>query len=446
MKHFAVVSLIFIFSYMSLAGCAPLKPLRISPDRRGFITDDGKPFFYLADTGWTAITRLTDVEMDRYLDDRAAKKFTVIQVILVPWDGAKGNLFGDKPFIDNDESQPNEKYFERADLFLDKVAQRGMYPAVVPFWLSNRHNPAPEDANRLPAYARFLGNRYKDRELIWFLGADAPGDPWGKIFAEFAAELRKSSGRHDWLMTQHPEGGGSSARLFHNAEWLNFNGLQSGHTLEARHYDLVTQAWNRIPPKPVVDLEPAYEHIVNRLTEATPDARLVGDWDIRRQAYQAVFAGAAGHGYGCSEIYEFFTPEREKVRWVVGTHWYEALDFAGSGQLQFLRALMESFPMQGRVPDQSLIGGPDENDAEKHRMAIRSANGDHILIYLPQGGTVEFDLPQAPQAEWQLQWYDPRTGQYQSADNSGNGRWKSPTEGVKQDWVFVAKKIIEIAG
>ncbi|MCB0054946.1 MAG: DUF4038 domain-containing protein, partial [Caldilinea sp.] len=62
--------------------------LKISENRRFLVYDDGTPFFYLGDTAWELLHRCTYEETARYLADRAAKGFTVIQtVVLAELDG-----------------------------------------------------------------------------------------------------------------------------------------------------------------------------------------------------------------------------------------------------------------------------------------------------------------------------------------------------------------------
>jgi uncharacterized protein DUF4038 len=55
--------------------------LKVSDHRRFLVHDDGSPFFYLGDTAWELFHRLTLSEAERYLRDRAAKGFTVIQAV-----------------------------------------------------------------------------------------------------------------------------------------------------------------------------------------------------------------------------------------------------------------------------------------------------------------------------------------------------------------------------
>src|SRR5690348_12204323 len=61
----------------------PLKPLKVSPNGRYFITADGKPFFWLGDTGWLLFSKLKREEVIKFLDDRKEKGFNVIQVMVL---------------------------------------------------------------------------------------------------------------------------------------------------------------------------------------------------------------------------------------------------------------------------------------------------------------------------------------------------------------------------
>ncbi|MFZ0283370.1 MAG: DUF4038 domain-containing protein, partial [Bacteroidales bacterium] len=78
--------------------------LKISGNHRFLIHEDGTPFFYLGDTGWELFHRLNKEETEKYLENRRAKGFTVIQAVaLAELDGLNTpNAEGNKPLIDND--------------------------------------------------------------------------------------------------------------------------------------------------------------------------------------------------------------------------------------------------------------------------------------------------------------------------------------------------------
>ena len=55
--------------------------LRVAANKRYLEFDDGTAFFYLADTAWELFHRLSLTEAQYYLDNRAAKGFTVVQAV-----------------------------------------------------------------------------------------------------------------------------------------------------------------------------------------------------------------------------------------------------------------------------------------------------------------------------------------------------------------------------
>src|SRR5689334_1535771 len=76
--------------------------LKVSDNHRFLVKDNGQPFFYLGDTAWELFHRLNREQADRYLEDRAAKGFTVIQAVaLAELDGATvPNAYGHLPLLD----------------------------------------------------------------------------------------------------------------------------------------------------------------------------------------------------------------------------------------------------------------------------------------------------------------------------------------------------------
>ena len=75
--------------------------LSVSSNHRYLVDEQGRPFFYLADTAWELFHRLTREEADMYLDDRARKGFTAIQAVAIAeLDGiSTPNAYGHLPFV-----------------------------------------------------------------------------------------------------------------------------------------------------------------------------------------------------------------------------------------------------------------------------------------------------------------------------------------------------------
>ena len=58
-----------------------MESLKISENGRYFVTSDGKPFPWLADTAWTLPQRLKWDDVEYYLKKRKSQGFTVLQIV-----------------------------------------------------------------------------------------------------------------------------------------------------------------------------------------------------------------------------------------------------------------------------------------------------------------------------------------------------------------------------
>ncbi len=438
--------LVTALAILVLAGSASraapgLPELRVSDNGRFLVTEEGEPFFWLADTAWMLFTRPDHKEVELYLADRSSKGFTVVQAVIAFY-GLK-NRYGRAAFRSTDPPRPNEKYFENVDYVVNKAEEHGLYVGVLPIWAASSVRPEGRlfnlsNTDTARDYGRFLGRRYRDKPVVWILGGDWPGGGLEPIWQAMAEGLKEGDGdRH--LITYHPRGGQHSATWFHNEPWLDFNMTQSGHSIHNRNYEMITADYARRPAKPVIDGEPGYEHITDGLKKDGPGVPKLGDWDVRRFAYCAVFAGAAGHTYGCSEVYQFWEPGMSKERWGSTMPWQEALQLPGAAQMQHLRWLIESRPMLLRVPDQSLIGG-DVGRTIDRVQATRASDGSYAFIYIAAGRPVTIRTDKLSGRELLAWWYDPRTGRATRIgrlEKSPTRQFVPPSTGRGNDWVLV---------
>src|SRR5512137_2525285 len=79
--------------------------LSVSANHRFLQRADGTPFFWLADTGWLLLTRPDRAGVRRYLDDRRAKQFNVIQVMVLHTPDARA-ANGAAALVDGDPGRP----------------------------------------------------------------------------------------------------------------------------------------------------------------------------------------------------------------------------------------------------------------------------------------------------------------------------------------------------
>ena len=263
--------------------------LRVSDNRRYLTYENGEPFIYLGDTAWELFHRLPREEADFYLETRANQGFTVIQaVVLAEHEYARPNPYGDLPLHANDPTQPNEAYFQHVDYIVDRAAALGLTIGMLPTWGDKWNQKwgqgpeifTPENAH---VFGVYLGQRYREKPIIWILGGDRPIDreEHAAIIRAMAVGLKEGDGgRH--LRTFHPPGGQTSSQYFHAEDWLDFNMYQTGHARNRDCYHLIAAEYALTPVKPCMDAEPGYEDHPNgfKVENGYLDA-----YDVRKAAY-----------------------------------------------------------------------------------------------------------------------------------------------------------------
>jgi hypothetical protein len=417
--------------------------LRVSDNRRFLVHKDGTPFFYLGDTAWELFHRLNREEAERYLENRRAKGFTVIQaVVLAELDGLRApNPYGHTPLIENDPARPNEEYFEHVDWVIDKAAEKGLYIGLLPTWgdkVSDEHPGAgpqiftPANAE---AYGRWLGERYRNRpNIIWIVGGDWTADSPSShaIWCAMGRGVRQGDWRH--LISSHPRGERRSSEWFHNEPWLDFNMYQSGHVRYRRNYEAIAADYALYPIKPTMDSEPRYESAPSAGREGD---RLIEAFDVRQAAYWGLFAGAHGTTYGAQGIWNMHAPGRPSRRGS-SVYWYDLLDLPGAWDMMHVRHLMESRPVTARVPDQSLIVSENPSGPE-YSIATRGA--DYAFLYSSFGKPLTVALGKISGERVTAWWFDPRTGEAARIGeyaNAGVQTFTPPgSPGRGNDWVLV---------
>ncbi len=414
-------------------------PVRVSENHRYLIDQHGRPFFYLGDTAWELFHRLDRDEAKVYLKDRAAKRFTVIQAVVLAEHGGLDvpNAYGDLPLQAKDPTRPVEAYFKHVDFVVDQAEKQGLAVGMLPTWGSLWHDGrgifTPETAE---SFGEYVGRRYRDKPIVWILGGDRPieNDHQRSIIRAMARGLRRGDeGRH--LMTFHPPGARGSSEWFLGEDWLALNMIQSGHGFNHANYEKIASDYDRKPTKPCIDGEPGYE---DHPAEFNPKNGYLNENDVRKFAYWSLFAGACGHTYGCHDIWQFLAPGRSPIT-AARTSWQKAKDLPGAAQMQHARALVESRPVLTRIPDQSLLASDPGRGAD-HIQATRDEKGKYAFIYSPSGKPFAVILEKLSGKMLRGFWYDPRNGDVKSIGTflrAGRKEFRPPSQGDGHDWVLV---------
>jgi len=407
--------------------------LKVSENKRFLVHADGTPFFWLGDTAWELFHRLGREDAERYLENRRAKRFTVIQAVaLAELDGLHDpNPYGQKPLEQDDPLKPNEEYWKHVDWIVKKAEEKGLYIGLLPTWgdkVTKMWGVGPEifSVENARAYGKWIASRYKDApNILWINGGDRPADKSAEIWRALAAGLRDGDGgRH--LITFHPPGGRTSSAWFHTDGWLAMNMLQTGHARNTDSGARIDADYRREPTKPVLDGEPTYE---DHPLSFNPKNGYATALDVRKYLYWDLFAGACGHTYGCHNIWQMFAAGRKPISWAHAS-WSDSLDLPAAGQLRHARALLEARPVLSRVPDQSMVVAGER---------VRATRGDgYALAYVPGGKSVTIALGKVGGETLNAWWLDPREGTHLpigEIPNQGSREFATPSPDL--DWVLV---------
>ncbi|GAB4467525.1 MAG: glycoside hydrolase family 140 protein [Armatimonadaceae bacterium] len=420
--------------------------LTISQNRRYLAHEDGTPFFYLGDTAWELFHRLNREEADLYLEDRAAKGYTVIQaVVLAELDGLNDpNPYGHTPLQNNDPTTPNEDYFAHVDYIVNKAESLGMFIGMLPTWgdkWNQSWGKGPEvftpDNSRV--FGEFLAKRYADKPIIWILGGDraVKNETHFAIIRAMAQGIRSGGSGSHQLTTFHPQGQQDSARYFHDDEWLDFNTYQTGHTFDRDNWRSIAELYAKTPVKPCLDSEPGYEDHPNGWKAETG---WLDDYECRKFLYWGLFAGACGHTYGCHDIWQMWQPGREPIS-AARTPWQDAMHLPGAAQMQYGKKLLLDRPYFTRIPDQSVIVSDTYDDDLRrthHIQATRDENGAFALVYSASGQPFTVDMTKLS-GKARAAWMDPRNGKtepFGEFPNTGTHEFTPPSRGRGHDWVL----------
>ena len=446
----AFISVLLAFTALASAA-TPLPRLKVSDNHRFLVTADGKPFFYLGDTGWELFHRLNREDAERYLRNRANKGFNVVQAVaLAEFDGlTEPNAYGHLPLKNNDPLQPNEDYFQHVDWIVAKANSLGIYVGFLPTWgdkWNKKWGAGPEifTPQNAETYGEWIGRRYRAAGLIWILGGDrsVETDAHKEILRAMARGLRQGDGGAH-LITFHPTGGQGSSVPFHNDDWLDFNMRQNGHGTEfTGRYDKTREDYDRLPIKPVLDGEPIYEgHPVSFNAKNFGHSIAA---DIRRPFYWDVFSGGFGHTYGHHSVWAMYTSARKPINSPL-MPWTEAIDEPGAAQVGIGRRLIESRPFLTRVPDDSILV-PTEyptlipGAGTRRFVATRDSSGSYAMVYAPVGRAFKVRMEKITGVKVKAWWFNPRDGSAKLIGefrNTGERNFTPPTPGELLDWVLV---------
>lgn len=462
-----LISVVLLALILAIGACSPkpqpekkgLPVLKVSDNHRYLVDEKGNPFFWLGDTGWLLFSKLNREDAEKYLSDRAAKGYNVIQIMMLHTVGAK-NFYGDSALIKQNVAMPvvtegstfadstQYDFWDHLDFVIDKAAEKGIYVGLVPVWGSNVKSGRVSKTDAA-TYAAWIANRYNDRSnIIWLNGGDIMGSDSINTWKAIGNTINEVDTTH--LITFHPFGRKASSIWFHDEKWLDFNMFQSGHrrynqdsidwAFGEDNWKYVENDYAKTPVKPTIDGEPSYEGIPQGLHDT-----LQPYWkaeDVRRYAYWSVFAGGFGFTYGNNSVMQFHKPTDKGAAYGAKEYWTEAINDPGAGQMQYMKNLMLSRPFLERVPDQSLIAG--ENGLKYERL-IATRGNDYAMVYAYTGRNIPVQMGKITGSKVKASWYKPADGTTTAIgefENNGTHEFDPPGEPANgNDWVLLLDSV-----
>ena len=372
--------------------------LRISSNHKN-LEENGKQFFWLADTCWSAFTNISDDEWEYYLYKRKTQGFNVLQINILPqWDASKTDL--SYHAFDDDYMTLNQEYFDHAKKMCIRAKEEGFQLALVVLWSNyvpgtwasniyiNRLHKQLMPFEALENYVNKVHETFSGMEPVYIISGDTdfPDPETEKYYITAGKQLKNLA--PDLLYATHIKGRYTEipAEL---EEMLDILFYQSGHnSLDmGMPYKLSEEMLRKYPGKPLINSEPCYEQMGY-------SGRKYGRWgrfEVRRAAWQSVLSGAcAGITYGAAGIYSWHKSNKGFAAGLgegfdTPKSFEEALQFPGAWDYGYLKNLMELLEVSDLAPCQNLLG----NDTEDIRIAE-----DHgrYLVYMPSNTKLKLNI------------------------------------------------------
>ena len=395
-------------------------PIRVSSNGRYFVDAQGEPFYFLADTQWELFRRYSLSDAKVILENRKAKGFTVVMVMLTGVGSGTGpNLVGQHPWLNDNPATPNPDYFTHVDAVVKLAQENDLHLLIGIYHQTYGSRMTVENAK---TWAVWVTRRYRDSpNIIWKTYPKAT-ESYRAIVSRLAEGIQEGDGgRH--LVSIHPDPSPATSSFMHAESWLGFNSIQVWNEIRSI-YPMTLADYNRTPAKPVTMVEGVYEGGEEYGYPITPLL-------VRREAYYTCLAGGF-HGYGHNDS------------WRVRRRWRAALDDPGAKQMTVLKNVFTSLPEWWTlVPDQSVltIGGNTKGDVLN--LGARSTAGKWIIAYLAGQTNITVNMAKITAADSATaEWIDPVTGKPQSiGDFPTRGSQSFPRPADWQDTVLVVKAV-----
>jgi len=427
------------------------RELFVSDNKRHLVDASGKPFFWLSDTWWMALSDRLDFESFRKLaQKRKEQGFNVIQLV--------AGLFPDMDSFDvrgknsagfpwnKDYSSINPSYFDEADKKILYLLEEGFTLCILGSW---GYYLKKMGLQKMQQHWRNIIARWGAYPIVWCLAGEATmpyylsskrakeeselKDGW-KQMAQYIRSIEPFGN----LITLHPM---QSSLYEIEANLIDINLLQASHfgyESVSKGVALLRESKAKMPT--IMD-EINYEGILRNTHD---QVQRLGFW-------ASVLSGSCGFGYGANGIWQInregapFGASPNGANWG-NTPLERAINFEGAKQLGKAKELLEQFAWQELVPMQeSLEPKVDNSDPTAPYVA---GIGDALRIAYFYKPIAPWDSRYIfrrlePKQVYQCRFWDPQNFRFCSDEYmraNSEGEIQMPLPPSLDDWVLVLQK------
>ncbi|HWH69277.1 MAG TPA: DUF4038 domain-containing protein, partial [Candidatus Sulfotelmatobacter sp.] len=336
----------------------------------------------------------------------------------------------------------NPRFFQRLDAKLERLSRAGILSAIAPLnelEISATDQPLPDDQAVL--LVRYAVARWGAEPVVWLLAFEGDSQAkqvgrWKRIgqaaFGQGShAPVLLYPGETPWLLDE-----------FRDQRWVDIFGFQSvtDVTDDALLWTFAgpfPKEWARQPARPLIPFTP-YENGLGAQSKKRFSAN-----DVRHAAYWSLLlAPPAGLSYGGQGVVNWDATTEPKTNKAPGARlplWHKALFMPAAKQMGILASFMNSLPYWRLRPEPKAVATqPGEQAPRRHIVVASTETKDLALVYVPEDRSLDL-VPEALPHPPTVTWFNPRTGQTESAVAVVNERASQfPTPGAG-DWVLVMR-------
>ena len=422
--------------------------VRLDPQKRYMVYEDGTPFFYLGDTHWMMpdYERLHECnypgctcgnQFKHTADDRIRKGFNVYQTYFSA--ARTATTRGGTPswwkkaytLIDP------EAFNQTMDIMIEYLAQNGITTALGFGTHYATIHSFHQDPKPLLAFARYCVARYACYPLIWITAQEITNlkenafTLWKQV-GQLVGELdgyHRPNGAH---MHVHPITDPRSAEL-NRQPWHQWWTVQGGHggNDQLRPRSFYQGYYENTENKPFIETECQYEDI-HCSGFCGHDAPRMGAW-------QAVQCGSAGFTYGVTGLWAMGWNQKDDQNLIDYSPepWFVGLDKPGSEQVCYMKKFYEYVGWSQLTPS----FGHELGIFEMRKYVSISHKEQDIFIYYffskdPETGTLR---GLKKNTRYQARWFDSINGKFIDlpAITTETGETDIPPRPSLRDWVLL---------